>query len=103
VSPCCAKVGEDRSIRHWTHWAAVISEKETGKRFAIDSSSGPNGDNPTVKAANEFYVPDDDDGGWSLPSALGGATAAEERDDESARLKGGQALGYAPSYTGSTR
>jgi hypothetical protein len=90
------------SINHWTHWAAVISEKETGERFAIDSSSGPNGDNPTVKAANEFYVPDDDDG-WSLPSALGGATAAADRNDEGALLKGGQALGYAPSYTGSTR
>ena len=62
----------------------------------------PNGDNPTVKAANEFYVPDDDDG-WSLPSALGGATAAADRNDEGALLKGGQALGYAPSYTGSTR
>jgi hypothetical protein len=81
----------------------VISEKETGKRFAIDSSSGPNGDNPTVKAANEFYVPDDEGGGWSLPSALGGTAAAVDRNDEGALLKGGQALGYAPSYTGSTR
>ena len=63
------------SINHWTHWAAVIREKESGERFAIDSSSGPNGDNPTVKAANEFYVPDDDSA-WPLPSALGPLTGS---------------------------
>lgn len=43
---------------HWTHWAAVLRERESGARFAVDSSSGPNGDNPTVQAAASFYVPD---------------------------------------------
>ncbi len=46
------------SINRWTHWAALIEEKGTGARYAIDSSSGPNGDNPTVQAEASFYVPD---------------------------------------------
>ncbi len=46
------------SISRWTHWAALIEEKGTGARYAIDSSSGPNGDNPTVQAEASFYVPD---------------------------------------------
>lgn len=46
------------SINKWTHWAAQIEERGTGARFAIDSSSGPNGDNPMVQAASSFYVPD---------------------------------------------
>jgi hypothetical protein len=46
------------SINRWTHWAALVEEKATGARFAIDSSGGPNGDNPTVQAAASFYVPD---------------------------------------------
>jgi hypothetical protein len=46
------------SINKWTHWAAVIEERGTGARYAVDSSTGPNGDNPTVQAASSFYVPD---------------------------------------------
>jgi hypothetical protein len=45
------------SINRWTHWAALIEEKGSGARYAIDSSSGPNGDNPMVQAAASFYVP----------------------------------------------
>jgi hypothetical protein len=46
------------SLTHWTHWAAVIRETDNGARFAIDSSAGANGENPTVQAAASFYVPD---------------------------------------------
>ena len=46
------------SLTHWTHWAAVIRETDNGERFAIDSSAGVNGENPTVQAAASFYVPD---------------------------------------------
>jgi hypothetical protein len=45
-------------LSHWTHWAALIREKESGERFAVDSSSGANGENPTVQSAASFYVPD---------------------------------------------
>ena len=46
------------SLTRWTHWAAVIREKESAERFAIDSGTGPNGESPTMQAAASFYVPD---------------------------------------------
>ncbi|MET0870073.1 MAG: hypothetical protein ABWY15_04225 [Methyloceanibacter sp.] len=42
----------------WTHWAALISERESGELFAIDSSASFNGENHTVQSAASFYVPD---------------------------------------------
>jgi hypothetical protein len=30
----------------WTHWAALIREKESGELFAVDSSASVNGENP---------------------------------------------------------
>jgi hypothetical protein len=42
----------------WTHWAALIKEKESGLSFAIDSSGSANGENPTIQSAASFYVPD---------------------------------------------
>jgi hypothetical protein len=45
-------------LSHWPHWTAVIRERESGERFAVDSSGGPNGENPTVQDAASFYIPD---------------------------------------------
>jgi hypothetical protein len=42
----------------WTHWAALIREKQSGETFAVDSSASVNGENPTVQSAASFYVPD---------------------------------------------
>lgn len=42
----------------WTHWAALIREKQSGELFAVDSSASANGENPTVQSAASFYVPD---------------------------------------------
>ena len=42
----------------WTHWAALIRERESGELFAVDSSASVNGENPTVQSAASFYVPD---------------------------------------------
>jgi len=93
---------------HWTHWAAVIREKQSGERFAIDSSSGPNGDNPTVQAAASFYVPDSDDD-VTPPESSGRALADADSDDRALAYDdlGGliarmQTLGYADD-TGSVR
>ena len=92
---------------HWTHWAAVIREKESGERFAMDSSSGANGENPTVQAAASFYVPDDD-GDVTPPEGRAVADAngdgrALAYDDLGALIQRMQALGYADAPTGSTR
>jgi hypothetical protein len=96
-------------LSHWTHWAAVIREKDNGTRFAVDSSSGPNGDNPTVQAAASFYVPDGD-GDVTPPESSGHALAEADSgdralayDDLGGLIRRMQALGYADSPTGSTR
>jgi hypothetical protein len=96
-------------LGHWTHWAAVIREKESGERYAIDSSSGPNGDNPTVQAAASFYVPDGD--GDNAPpetsgpaiATAGGRDRALAYDDLGGLIRHMQALGYSDRPTGSTR
>lgn len=79
-------------LRHWTHWAALIREKESGERFAIDSSSGANGENPTVQSAASFYVPDGPNDN-KPPERSGYATNDPD-------LTG---LGYSGSDTGSIR
>jgi hypothetical protein len=46
------------SLGKWTHWAALIKERQSGTQFAIDSSGSPNGENPTIQIASSFYVAD---------------------------------------------
>ena len=96
------------SLTRWTHWAAVIREKESGARFAIDSGTGPNGENPTMQAAASFYVPDSY--ADNAPPERGLATA-EANSEAPAQDPGGltrmlermQALGFAADATGSAR
>ena len=46
------------AVGRWTHWAALVRDKDSGELFAIDSSASANGENPTVQSAASFYVPD---------------------------------------------
>jgi hypothetical protein len=82
-------------LSHWTHWAAVIREKESEERFAIDSSSGPNGENPTVQAAASFYIPDN----WrdQTPPETSGPATANAAGDGAAPIS----LSYGQNYLGS--
>ena len=96
------------SLTHWTHRAAVIKETDNGERFAIDSSAGANGENPTVQAAASFYVPDSS--ADNTPPETGLATAAansaapaENAGGLTGMLQRMQSLGYADSPTGSSR
>ena len=95
------------SLTHWTHWAAVIRETDNGERFAIDSSAGANGENPTVQAAASFYVPDS--AADNTPPETGLSTAAadgrraappQSADGLTELLQRMQALGYADGPTG---
>lgn len=93
------------SVVNWTHWAAIIKERRSGERFAMDSSSGTNGENPTVQAAASFYVPDS--AADRTPPETGSAIAATEAQGGGAgptgfvdRMNG---LGYAADPTGSLR
>jgi hypothetical protein len=95
------------SLTRWTHWAAVIREKESGARFAIDSGTGPNGENPTMQAATSFYVPDtyadNAPPEKSLPIAEGEAPPAQEATALTRMLERMQTLGFANEPTGSAR
>ena len=96
------------SVSRWTHWAAIIQEKGSGARFAVDSSSGPNGDNPMVQAASSFYVPDSS-GNVTRPetgiaSADAGAGGAKGPAVEGAgTVERMNALGYADKPTAAAR
>lgn len=96
------------SLTRWTHWAAVIREKESGARYAIDSGTGPNGENPTMQAAASFYVPDtyadNAPPERGLPSGDGNAFAPAQSNDGLTRLlERMQALGFSNEATGSAR
>ena len=94
------------SLTHWTHLAAVIRETDNGGRFAIDSSAGVNGENPTVQAAASFYVPDTYADRTPPETGLATAEAQAPRqgsDGLSGLLERMQALGYAEEPTGSSR
>ena len=94
------------SINKWTHWAALIQERESGARFAIDSSTGPNGDNPMVQAASSFYVPDsyaDRTPPERGLAAADGATPPPASDALTRMLERMNALGYGEASTGSLR
>ena len=63
------------AVGRWTHWAALIRDKESGELFAVDSSASANGENPTVQAAASFYVPDSKTG--LKPPETGGYDATD--------------------------
>ena len=52
-------------VKYWPHWTAVIQEKKTGQRFAVDSWIYANGENPAVVEVEKWYIKDID----NLPKA----------------------------------
>ena len=45
-------------VKYWPHWTPVIQEKATGQRYAVDSWSGPQGENPAVVKVEDWYIKD---------------------------------------------
>jgi hypothetical protein len=43
-------------VKYWPHFAAVLKEKGSGQRYAVDSWSGPNGENPAVVKVEDWYI-----------------------------------------------
>jgi hypothetical protein len=95
------------SINRWTHWAALIEEKGTGARYAIDSSSGANGENPTVQAEASFYVPDsyadNTPPETGIASANSGGAETQQPGGLTRLFERMNALGYADDTTASSR
>lgn len=53
-----------KGVKNWPHWTAVLAEKGSGQRYAVDSWIYKNGENPAVVKAEEWYIKDLD----SLPA-----------------------------------
>jgi hypothetical protein len=47
-----------RPVKYWPHFAAVLQEKATGQKWAVDSWLGANGDNPAVVKVEDWYIKD---------------------------------------------
>jgi hypothetical protein len=43
-------------VGRWTHYFAIIQEKASGQRWAVDSSMRPNGQEPIIMQAEKYYV-----------------------------------------------
>jgi hypothetical protein len=55
-----------RGVAGWTHWTAVLQEKASAQRWAVDSWIYANGENPAIVETENWYVADLD----SLPKRL---------------------------------
>ncbi len=44
------------SFFQWPHMAAMIKTRQNGQIFAVDSGVGPNGTNPSVTLASNWYI-----------------------------------------------
>ncbi|MEM7774159.1 MAG: hypothetical protein AAF732_01015 [Pseudomonadota bacterium] len=56
VSAPFAKENYLRGVSGWTHWTAVLKEKGSGQRWAVDSWAFTNGENPAVVKAEKWYI-----------------------------------------------
>lgn len=60
----------------WVHWGAMIEEKESGRKYAVDSFFRANGEPPLIMAAERWYI---DEGETPAPirSRTASANASE--------------------------
>jgi len=49
---------EGDPVKYWPHWTAVLAEKKTGQRYAVDSWIYENGENPAVVKVEDWYIKD---------------------------------------------
>jgi hypothetical protein len=47
-------------VKYWPHWTAVLKDKKSGQRWAVDSWIYENGENPAVVKVEEWYIKDID-------------------------------------------
>lgn len=60
-----------RGFSGWTHYAAVLKEKGTGKPFAVDGWLMASGEPPEIVAADKWYIDDKDLLFGTKPAAVG--------------------------------
>ena len=51
-----------RPVKYWPHFAAVLQEKATGQKWAVDLWLLANGENPAVVKLEDWYIKDSEGG-----------------------------------------
>ena len=46
-------------VAYWTHWSAIVKEKESGQKYAVDRWPFDQGENPAIVKVEDWYIPDD--------------------------------------------
>ena len=45
-----------RGVAGWPHWTAVLKDKASGQRWAVDNSIYANGENPAIVETEKWYI-----------------------------------------------
>jgi hypothetical protein len=45
-------------VAYWTHWSAIVKEKESGQRYAVDRWPFDQGENPAIVKVEDWYIKD---------------------------------------------
>ena len=45
-----------RPVKYWPHYTAIIKEKKTGQRWAVDAWIGDTGTNPSITKLGDWYL-----------------------------------------------
>jgi hypothetical protein len=45
-------------VAYWTHWSAILKEKESGQKYAVDRWPFDQGENPAVVKVEDWYIKD---------------------------------------------
>jgi hypothetical protein len=45
-------------VKYWPHFSAVIKDKTTGQKWAVDRWPFDQGENPAVQKVEDWYIPD---------------------------------------------
>ncbi len=45
-----------RPVKNWPHYTAILREKKTAQRYAVDSWIGDNGENPSITKLEDWYL-----------------------------------------------
>ena len=45
-------------VKYWPHWSAILKEKESGQKYAVDRWPFDQGENATVVKVEDWYIKD---------------------------------------------
>jgi hypothetical protein len=47
-------------VKYWPHWSAILKEKESGQKYAVDRWPFDQGENAAVVKVQDWYIKDDE-------------------------------------------